>query len=185
MKKYYRTFIILNNNILKSTSGIFMINKKAKTFNALNYEQIKLNVLANLFRMLVDIYGYPPAKKNLEKIEGKDIYINFPYLNGGIICKPSAGRIIGNATSLLADSEKPRARVNFKVKDKKIYDILERIIMMKSSNYSIIKILFKYILTGKIGLSLTSLGTIMTLFKCLMIGNHPMYKKVNIKELVK
>ena len=161
---------------------IFLL-AKTREFNALTYKQIKLNVLANLFRMLVDIYGYPPARRNLAKIEGKEIYVNLPNLDGGIIFKPQSGRVFGTAVFDLKDSEKPKARLNLKVKDEKIYDVLEEIIRMKSSNLSFIKILFKYILTGKIGLSIAKLGTIITLFKCLMIGDHPMYKEVNIREL--
>ncbi|MHA1230591.1 MAG: hypothetical protein ACTSRP_08625 [Candidatus Helarchaeota archaeon] len=160
-----------------------MSKLKIKEFNALTYEQVKLNVLANLFRMLVDIYGYPPAKKRLSKIEGEEIYVNFPHLKGGIIFKPFGERVVGTAVSDLPESEKPKARLNFKVKDEKIYDILEKIIKMKSSNWSFIKIFFKYILTGKIGLSVSRLGTLIVLFKCLMIGDHPMYKNVNLKKM--
>ncbi|MBD3229146.1 MAG: hypothetical protein GF329_13240 [Candidatus Lokiarchaeota archaeon] len=158
---------------------------KAKQFNALNYKQVKINVLANLFRLLVDIYGHPKAKKNLSKIEGKEIYVNLPDLNGGIIFKPYGGRVLGTPAFNLDDSEKPSARLNLKVKDEKIFDVLEKIIKMKSNNWSFVKIFFKYILTGKIGLSIAKLSPIVTLFKCLMIGDHPMYEEVDIRELGK
>ena len=159
--------------------------KKTKEFNVLTHEQIKLNVLANLFRMLVDIYGYPKAKENLANIEGEEIYVNFPSLKGGIIFKPYGRRVYGKVVHDISDSDKPKARLNFKVKDEQVFDILEYIIKMKSSTLSVFKIIFKYGLTGKIGLSIMKAGTLMTLFKCLMIGDHPMYKQVNIHEFEK
>ncbi|MHA1311108.1 MAG: hypothetical protein ACTSQO_09275 [Candidatus Helarchaeota archaeon] len=162
-----------------------MTISKIKEFNALTYEQIKLNVLANLFRMLVDIYGYPKAKKNLSKIESEEIYVHFPYLKGGIIFRPHGERVIGQVVKELKDSEKPKARLNFKVKDEKIYDVIEKIIKYKSNNWSILKVFFKYILTGKVGLSILKVGTIIVLFKCLMIGDHPMYKEVDIRDFSK
>ena len=68
---------------------------------------------------------------------------------------------------------------------KKIYDVIEKIIKYKSNNWSILKVFFKYILTGKVGLSILKVGTIIVLFKCLMIGDHPMYKEVDISDFSK
>ncbi|MHA1270867.1 MAG: hypothetical protein ACTSPY_13825 [Candidatus Helarchaeota archaeon] len=157
---------------------------KIKKFEALTYEQIKLNVLANLFRMLIDIYGSEKSKKGLKKIEGEEIYVDFPDLDGGIIFKPYNGRVFGNAAFGLKDSEKPKIRLNFKVKDDKIYETLEKIIKSKPNTWSILKIFFKHILIGRIRISpLSKMGIVSTLFKSLMIGDHPMYKDVDIKKM--
>ena len=143
----------------------------------LSYEQIKLNVLANLLRLLVDIYGAPKAKANLSKVEGEEIIVAFPALKGAIVIRPHGGRIIAE----VGESETAIARINFKVKDEKILDVIEDIVK-SSQRWGIFKVLFKYILLGKIGIH-GSLGANINTFKALMIGDHEMYKKIKSKVL--
>ncbi len=137
-----------------------------------NYAQIKLNVIANLLRLLVDIYGSPKAKQNLKKVEGEEIVIAFPALDGSIVLKPHAERILAE----LGETDSAIARITFKVKDDRIFDIFEDIIK-SSPRWGIVKVLFKYILTLKIRIK-GSLRAIMNTFKALMIGDHEMYKKL-------
>ena len=144
----------------------------------LSYSQIKLNVIANLFRLLVDIYGLPKAKENLKKVEGEEIVIVFPALNGSIVVKPHGGRTIAE----VGDSETAIAKIKFKVKDEKIFDVIEDIIT-SSQRWGIFKIFFKYILMRKIGFS-GSLRAMINTFKVLMIGDHEMYKKVKNKAVI-
>jgi len=141
----------------------------------LSYEQIKLNVLANLLRLLVDIYGAPKAKVKLNKVEGEEIVVAFPALKGAIVIRPHGGRIIAE----VGESETAIARINFKVKDEKILEVIEGIIK-SSQRWGIIKVLFKYILFGKIGIH-GSLSANINTFKALMIGDHEMYKKIKGK----
>ena len=92
----------------------------------LSYSQIKLNVIANLIRLLVDIYGLPKAKENLKKVEGEEIVVSFPALNGSIVVKPHGGRAIAE----VGDSETAIAKIKINVKDEKIYDVIEDIITL-------------------------------------------------------
>jgi hypothetical protein len=138
----------------------------------LSYENIELNVIANLFRLLVDIYGAPKAKAALSKVEGEEIVVAFPALKGAIVIRPHGGRIFAE----VGDSETAIARINFKVKAEKSFDVVEDIVK-SSQRWGIFKVLFKYILLGKIGFH-GSLRAIMTTFKALMIGDHEMYKKL-------
>ncbi|MHA1649562.1 MAG: hypothetical protein ACTSYB_05155 [Candidatus Helarchaeota archaeon] len=141
----------------------------------MNYEQIKLRVIANLLRLLVDIYGDLKAKENLSKIEGEEILFRFPALNGALVVKPHAGRLI----AMVGESESPIATINFKVEDTKIYDTIEDII--KSSGYwGILKFIFKYVLRRKVGIG-GSLRALIKIFKVLGIGNHEMYKRAKEK----
>ncbi|HUY01126.1 MAG TPA: hypothetical protein VMV49_16320 [Candidatus Deferrimicrobium sp.] len=144
----------------------------------LSYEQIRLNVIANLLRLLVDIYGSPKAKENLSKVEGEEIVINYPALHGSIVVKPHGGRLIAE----VGESESAIATINFKVKEDKIDDIVEDIIK-SSQRWGNLKVFFKYILTRKIGFS-GSIGAMMNTFKALMIGDHEMYKKGKDKILL-
>ncbi len=136
----------------------------------LNYKTIKLNVIANLFRMLVDIYGAPKAKDNLKKVEGEEIMVSFKALGGSIVLKPHAGRVIAE----VGESDSAIAKINVKVKEEQLLDVLEDI-CKSSQRWGILKILFKYILTRKIGMG-GSLRASMTTFKSLMIGDHEMYE---------
>lgn len=143
----------------------------------LSYENIKLNVIANLFRLLVDIYGAPKAKAALSKVEGEEIVLAFPALKGAIVIRPHGGRIFAE----VGDSETATARINFKIKEEKIFDAVEDIVK-SSARWGIFKVLFKYVLLGKMGLH-GSLGALITTFKSLMIGDHEMYKKIKAKVL--
>lgn len=138
----------------------------------LSYENIKLNVLANLLRLLVDIYGSPKAKAALSKVEGEEIVLAFPALKGSIVIRPHGERVFAE----VGDSETAIARINFKVKAEKSFDVVEDIIK-SSQRWGSFKVFFKYILLGKIGLH-GSLRTIINTFKSLMIGDHEMYKKI-------
>ncbi len=144
----------------------------------LSYSQVKLNVIANLLRLLVDIYGSEKAKENLKKVEGEEIVLDIPALNGSIVVKPHGGRTIAE----VGDSEAAISRITIKVKDEKIYDVIEDIIK-SSQRWGILKIFFKYILMRKISFS-GSLGAMINTFKVLMIGDHEMYKKIKEDAVV-
>ena len=133
--------------------------------------KVKLNVLANLFRLLVDIYGNKKAKENLKKIEGEEIEVKIPALNGSIVIKPHAGRILAE----VGESESAIARISFKAKDEKLFDVVEDVIK-SSQRWGMLKVFFKYILTRKVGIG-GSIRANWTAFKTLMIGDHEMYKR--------
>jgi hypothetical protein len=143
----------------------------------LSYESIKLNVIANLLRLLEEIYGAPEAKAALSKVEGEEIVMAFPALKGAIVIRPHGGRLFAEK----GDSETAVARINLKVKDEKIFDILEDV-AKSSRRWGIFKVLFKYVLTTKIRLH-GSLRAIMATFASLMIGDHEMYKRIKVKVL--
>lgn len=137
----------------------------------LNYKQVKLNVLANLLRLLVDIYGLPKAKANLAKVEGEEIVVEFTALDGAIVIRPHGERLIAE----VGDSETAITRIKVKVKDDQIFEVMENIIK-SSQRWGILKVLLKYILPRKIGFS-GSIGAMINTFKALMIGDHAMFKR--------
>jgi len=137
----------------------------------LSYEQIKLSVMANLFRLVVDVYGPSKAKAILNKVEGEEIVIAFPALKGAIVIRPQSGRILTE----VGESETAIARINFKVKDEKIYDVIEDLVK-SSQRWGLFKFFFKYILWGKVRIH-GSLRAITNTFKALRIGDNEMYKK--------
>ncbi|MHA1132239.1 MAG: hypothetical protein ACTSQI_08020 [Candidatus Helarchaeota archaeon] len=136
----------------------------------LDYKQIKLRVIANLLRLLVDIYGDPKKKEGLDKLEGEEILLEFPELEGSLIVRPHGRRMI----TVVGDSESPKARIKFRARDEKIYDVIED--MIKSSGrWGTIKAFFKYVIPRKIRIK-GSLRAVMKFMGVLSIGNHEMYK---------
>ena len=136
----------------------------------LDHKQIKLRVIANLLRLLVDIYGDPEKKAGWDKLEGEEILLEFPALEGSVVVRPHAGRMI----AVVGDSESPKAKVKFRVEDEKIYDIIED--MIKSAGrWGKIKAFFKYVIPRKIGIG-GSIGAVLKFMGVMGIGNHEMYE---------
>jgi hypothetical protein len=136
----------------------------------LDYKQIKLRVIANLLRLLVDIYGDPEKKAGLDKLEGEEVLLEFPALEGSVVVRPHAGRMI----AVVGDSESPKARIKFRVEDEKIYDIIENLIK-SSGRWGKIKAFFKYVIPRKIGIG-GSIGAVLKFMGVMGIGNHEMYE---------
>ena len=88
-----------------------------------SYERIKLLVLANLLGMATDIYGDAEAKEGLVDIEGEEFVLDFPTLGGAIVLKPQGNRLLAS----VGESEDPTSRFIFKIKQEKIFDVLEQI----------------------------------------------------------
>ncbi|MHA1321386.1 MAG: hypothetical protein ACTSRL_01195 [Candidatus Helarchaeota archaeon] len=141
----------------------------------LDYNDVKLHILANLLRLLVDIYGLPKAKQKLDKVEGEEIVVEFPALEGSIVIRPHGGRLIAE----VGDSEEAITRIRVKARDEQIFPVMEDIIK-SSQRWGILKIFFKYILTRKIGFK-GSIGAMINTFKAMMIGDHEMFKRAKMQ----
>ena len=155
-----------------------MLEIKRREFDT-SFKGIRIKAVANLLYLMINIYGLPKAKKNLKKkLDGKEVAINLPALGGSIIFKVSGERLvpyIGSPESVVA---------SFTVREKdetKALDIIENVIKTPGTNFGLIKLIFKYLLTRKASIN-RNLGSVITFLKTIMIGKHDMYKKSQNKE---
>ncbi|MFX0102300.1 MAG: hypothetical protein ACFFCS_22235 [Candidatus Hodarchaeota archaeon] len=149
-----------------------MRERKRKHDFPITRETARLNVLANLFPILVDTFGSEKAKKNLSKIEGKEIVAHIPALNNGSITfKPYGNQI--NTT--IGDSENAVGRVWFNVEFDEIMEALSTVIRAPNNIAGLLKLLFKFIIPGKI--KIKGFGPVIKIFLCFMVGKNPMYKE--------
>ena len=118
-----------------------------------------------MLRMAVDIYGDAEAKEDLEKVEGEEFVLDFPTLDGAIVLKPQGNRILAS----VGDSENPTSRFIFKVKEEKVFDVLEDV-TKSSGKWGLIKLFFKYILLRRIRIK-GSLRKAMSTLKAMTFGN--------------
>ncbi|MHA1785822.1 MAG: hypothetical protein ACTSVE_11575 [Candidatus Helarchaeota archaeon] len=133
---------------------------------------VKTKAIANLLYYLVNIYALPKAKKKLkEKLDGKEILVEFPSINGLITFKIMGDRVV----PYMGSSGNAVARFSLKVKESQLTEAIEYIIKSPGTNMGLLKLIFKYFLTGKAGFG-GSLGATITFLKTIMIGNNEMYK---------
>ncbi|MHA1733237.1 MAG: hypothetical protein ACTSU5_14920 [Promethearchaeota archaeon] len=146
-----------------------MQTRKIKREYPLTREDARLNVLANLFPILVDLYGMPGPKKKLEKIEGKEIVAHIPSLNGSLVFKPYGEHIYVD----IGDSENAVARLWFNVPAEDVIPDISDIIRTPHTLRGLLHLLTGYLLRGK--LKVKGLGPVLKIFRCLMCGKNPMY----------
>ncbi len=149
-----------------------MLEIKRRDFDT-SYEGIRIKAVANLLYLMVNIYGLPKAKKNLKKkLDGKELAVNLPALGGSIIFKVSGERLV----PYIGSPENAKASFSIRKKDEiKALDIIEDVIKTPGTNFGLIKLIFKYLLTRKASIG-GSLGAVITFLKTIMIGKHKMYK---------
>ncbi|MHA1144078.1 MAG: hypothetical protein ACTSRW_05015 [Candidatus Helarchaeota archaeon] len=134
-------------------------------------EKVRLRAIANLLYLLINIYGLPETKKRMKKIDGKEFIIRFPALNGAITYKISGDQMV----PYIGESKGAIGRLTFKVKEEKIMETIEQVIKMPGNNTGFLRLVFKYLLTGKIGFGGAMIST-MRFVKSIMLGKHEMYK---------
>ncbi|MBD3349885.1 MAG: hypothetical protein GF364_00185 [Candidatus Lokiarchaeota archaeon] len=155
-----------------------------KKNNKDNYEdfrhEIKVSHLARLFQILTDTYGIKKNMNNLDKIEGQEILAYFPKLGDRY-----ARLVISNRHlhPEIGKSANYSAMITFNLESHNIVPVINDVIRTKATLFGLIKLIFKYLLTGKIKLN-GSLKTAIIVLKTIMIGKHDMYKEeINWKPM--
>ena len=150
------------SELVLTTKKVFDPSRKA----------VRLRAIANMLYLLVNIYGLPESKKRMKKIDGKEFIIGFPALDGSITYKVSGDRVV----PFIGESEKATGRFIFKIKEDKIMPTIQDVIRMPGTTLGVLKLVFKYMLTGKVRFGGSIFSTI-NFVKCIMIGKHEMYGK--------
>ncbi|MHA1378699.1 MAG: hypothetical protein ACTSRG_09990 [Candidatus Helarchaeota archaeon] len=141
------------------------LNKKVE-------KRVKLGVIANLFRILTEIYTEEKSLKRLDKIDGKEITVYFPPLNGTLLFKIFNRRLVTS----VGDSDDAVSRITLDVPEDKIIDYIAGIVKSSDSLGGVLHVLKLYI-QRKVKVK-GSMFKALTLFRCLMCGNSPAYKGI-------
>ncbi len=137
-------------------------------------------VVGRLFQMLVDIYGeigLNSLEKVVKKREGQEVELEFEALNTTITFTLSKTRLTPRA----GKSDKAVTTVILKVPREELLTSFNYFIRTKNNIFGLIKAASRFFFTRKIKIK-GSLGGGLTLWRLLFIGDHPMYKKKEIKK---
>ena len=145
-------------------------------------KQTRISNFGKLYLYLVETFGYPrKIQEKVGKREGQDVQLNLlSFKNkqnptGAITVTLSKTKL--NIT--LGASGNAKAIINFRMDEKDILPIICNIIQMKANIWGLSKIMFKYIIPGKIRFK-GSIFAAMRAVLLLMVGRHPMYKKSKV-----
>ena len=130
--------------------------------------------VGRLFQMLVDIYGEPELEsleKVVKKREGQEVELNFKPLDVTVTFTLSRSRLIPH----MGKSSKSVGEVILNMPREDLIPSFNEFIRTKNNLWGLLKMIFKYFLTGKIKIK-GSLGACITLWKLLFIGKHSMYE---------
>jgi hypothetical protein len=128
--------------------------------------------IARLAKILVDLFGSDDAFKRIGEKAGQEIEIFFKELNGYITFILTSEK--DNFDCYVGKAKNPISKVIIAVKKDKILQVFSKIVRSKNNILSLIKLL-KYFILSKIKIK----GSYLTALKwarCIMIGNHSVYK---------
>lgn len=149
------------------------VNRDLKAENIV--KETKILTIARLAKILVDLFGSDEAFKKIGKREGHKIEIFFKELDGYITFILTTDR--KNFDCHVEKAKNPDSKVTIAVRADKILHVFSKIVRSKSNIFSLIKLL-KYFIPGKIKIK-GSYITALKWAKCIMIGNHTIYKNDN------
>jgi len=158
---------------------------KASDLDQINKDELvsklkKEAIIANFGRLLTVLINLLANEKSLEKLgkrEGQEIQINFPAYDIENNCITF---VLSKTPSdpYIKPSENPKAVITFNVKEDNLIPMLVDIITTKYGILGLLKLVFKYMLTRRIKFKpLKSLGAIIALMRCFLIGNHDVFKR--------
>lgn len=128
--------------------------------------------IGRLFQMLIDIYG--PEIKSLERIkkrEGQEVQLYFKALETIITINLSKTRL----KPYMRPSDIAVATVELVMEEDKIIPTIVDLIRTKNNLIGLLKVFFKYLITGKIKIK-GSWGAAIKVVRLLNNGTHSMYK---------
>jgi len=132
-----------------------------------------------LYLLLVNIFGIDKTIKKVGKREGQEVQVYFKaYDQYMTLTLSSVDLKMRNGPS-----ENAVATLKFKMEPNKVIPIVCKVIQMKANIFGLTKLVFKYMLTGKVSFS-GSIGATLRAALLLMVGKNPMYKKGKVEPLV-
>ena len=146
--------------------------------NKLKQEAILTNY-GRLLTVLINLYVEKRFLDKLDKREGQEIQLNFPQYE---IEKNSLTFVLSKTPPdpKLGPSENPKAIITFKVKNEKLIPTLVDIVRTKYNLFGLLKLIFKYLLTGKVRFKpKRAIGAVMGMMKLFLIGKHDVFKPPN------
>nr|MDO8108917.1 hypothetical protein [Candidatus Sigynarchaeota archaeon] len=133
--------------------------------------EAKASNLGRLFQLLTDIFGQRRQMLSLTKIDGAEVLAVFPSLGGrSVTWKVSNCHIL----PYMNKSDHAAAQIIFNVPRDAIVPLIIDVIRTKANMQGLFKLLFKYVLPGKVKLK-GSFFTAVKIIMALMVGAHPMY----------
>ncbi|MHA1274993.1 MAG: hypothetical protein ACTSQJ_10285 [Promethearchaeota archaeon] len=149
---------------------------KEELVKKLKKEAILLNH-GRLLQILINLFSKEKYREKLEKREGQEIQINFPAYDiepnclTFILSKMPSDPYVGS-------SKNPKVIITFNVSEEKLITLLTNIVSTKYGFFGLLKLIFKYLLTGKIKYKpKRAIGALIATLRCFLIGNHEYLKK--------
>ncbi|MHA1299230.1 MAG: hypothetical protein ACTSO9_07345 [Candidatus Helarchaeota archaeon] len=127
-------------------------------------KRVKLGVIANLFQMVIEIYTDEKTLENLDKINGKEIVLEFPALEGSVLFRIFDRKVVAS----VGDSDQAVSRIIVKADEDQIVNQFSSITTSDDSFRGLLRFL-KLWITRKIGIKGSKLKA-RTFFRCLMVG---------------
>lgn len=161
---------------MKTVEKTSELNEKYKDILAtrLKKEAIVSND-GRLMWILLTLFAKKKYLNKLGKREGQELQLNFPGYGLENYCVTFT--LSSSPTDpKMVPSDNPKAIITFNVEPDKVVPLLADVVRTKYGLKGIAKILFKFVLTGKIKFK-GSLGALLAMLKCMLIGYHDMYKK--------
>ncbi|MFX0102072.1 MAG: hypothetical protein ACFFCS_21075, partial [Candidatus Hodarchaeota archaeon] len=107
----------------------------------------RVSNIVRLFQMLTNIFGIKKNMNSLKKLEGKEISIHFPTLGNRYATIKVSNCLL---YPFVGAPDKPSAIVAFSDKPEKLVPIIIDVIRTPATIFGILKVLFKYIIPGKV-----------------------------------
>ena len=139
-----------------------------------------MNNFGRLLQILINLFSTKKYLKKLEKWAGKEIQLNFP---GIPIEKNTLTFVISDSPTdpFLRSSENAIATITFNVEEEEIIPLLIDIIKTKNSIRGILRILFKYVIKGKVKFK-GSIRALIAVIRCFLIGGHEIFTTGKLRE---
>ena len=157
-------------NITQSEN--YQILDKRRGFEEMLNETKLLN-FAKLLKILVDLFGFDEPFTKIGDREGKEIEFFFPALNGYVTLVFAKNR--ANFEPRVGKSRNPVSKITINVEKKDIIRTVSGMIKSKSNIFGVLKLFLKLVIPRKVKISGSYLS-VVKMFKCVVIGNHKMYK---------
>jgi hypothetical protein len=146
------------------------IVKTNKTENLIRETRI-LNIV-RLAKMLIDLYGQQEPFRKVGKRVGQEVELYVKGFDGYITFVLTSDK--EKFDCRVGRAKNPVSTIIINVKENEILKVISSIIRSKHNIFGLIKLL-KYIIPGKAKIKGSFIATIK-LVRCLMIGNHNVYK---------
>ena len=155
-----------------------MIEKSLKADNLIRETKV-LNIV-RLAKMLVDLYGQNEPFQKIGKRAGHEVELYLKEFDGYITFVLTSDK--NKFDCRVGKANNPLSTIIINVKEEQILKVISSIIRSKHNLYGLIKLL-KYIIPRKARIKGSYIATIK-LVRCLMIGNHEVYKKSKRGEIL-